>query len=72
MSCHVGGKQERAVGPVSSDDRLNITQAVCGYPGDGQRWPLMSLPSDKADGGAEVALTTPDKEADVSAFKVVR
>lgn len=61
MNCHVGGKQERAVGLISANDRLNITQAVCGYPGDGQRRPLMWLPSDKAD-----------KEGDASAFKVGR
>lgn len=71
MSCHVDGTQERAVGLVSSDDRLKITQAVCGYPGDGQRWPLMSFPSDKAGGGAGVALEAPDK-GDASTFKVVR
>lgn len=48
MSCRFGEKQEReregAFHFVSIGDRLNITQAVCGYPGDGQWWPLMSLP----------------------------
>lgn len=72
MSCHGGGTQEWPVGPVSSDDRLKVAQAVCGYPGDGRRWPLMSFPSDKAGGGAGVALKAPDKEGDASTLKVVR
>lgn len=66
MNCHIGGKQEQAVGLVSSKDRLDITHAVCGYPGDGQRWPLT------ADGGAQDALKTPDKEGDASTVQVVR
>ena len=54
LSCRFGGKQERAFHFVSIGDRLNITQAVCGYLGDGQWWPLMSFPSDRADGGVDV------------------
>lgn len=74
MSCRFGEKQVRAFHFASIGDRLNITQAVCGYPGDGQWRPLMWLPSDRADGGADVrvALKPSDKEADTSCFKVVR
>lgn len=67
-------ERERAFHLVSTGDRLTITQAVCGYPGDGQRRPLMSLPSDRADGRVDVrvAQKPSDKEADTSVCKVVR
>lgn len=63
MSCRFGEKQERASHFVSIGDRLNIRRAVRGYPGDGQRWPLMSPPSDRADSGVDVrvALKWSDK-----------
>lgn len=59
---------------ISISGRLNITQAVCGYPGDGQWRPLMSRPSDRAERivDAWVALTLSDKEAHASVVKVVR
>lgn len=67
----VKNKRESAFHFVSIGDRLNITQAVCGYPGDGQWWPLMSLPSDRADGGVDVRVALTKRPTRLF-FKVLR
>lgn len=72
MSHGLGTRQEPALGFFVSDgDRLNVTGAVCGCPGDRRRrGPLMSLQS---DGGADVRVAPRPlyKEADAPFFKAV-
>lgn len=72
MSRGLGTRQESALGFfVSAGDRLNVTEAVCGRPGDRRRrGPLMSLQSDgRVD--VRVAPRPSHKEADAPFFKAV-